>query len=86
MILGCDDCGENLPYVEVDGYAVGDKLLEGVIFHFFPNRSVKVRDEDAKYFDGLNNRTWLKRIQEYVVDRAENLTCPNCKKEAYVEE
>ena len=86
MILGCEDCGENLPYVEVDGYAVGDKLLEGVIFHFFENRRVTVRDEDAKYFDGLNNRLWLKKIQEYVLDGADNAICPKCKKQAYVEE
>jgi hypothetical protein len=84
MELGCEDCG-NLPYVEVDGYCVGDRLLEGVIFRFYPNRSVKVRDEDADYFDGLNKQLWLKRIQEYVVDGADDTICPKCKKEAYVE-
>jgi hypothetical protein len=85
MILGCEDCGEDLPYVEIDGYAVGDRLLEGVVFHFFPNRSVKVRDEDAEYFDGLNNRKWLKRIQEFVLETGGGI-CPTCKKDAYVEE
>ena len=85
MILGCEDCGENLPHVEVDGYAVGDRLLEGVIFHFFPNRSVKVRDEDADYFKNLNKSLWLKKIQEHVLDGGETL-CPLCKEEAYVEE
>ena len=86
MILGCEDCGENLPYVEVDGYIVGDTLLEGVIFYFFPNRSVKVRDEDAKYVETLNKRLWLKRIQEHVLSGPDDTMCPKCKKEAYVEE
>ena len=85
MILGCEDCGENLPYVEVGGGGV-DKLLEGIIFHFFPNRGVKVRDEDAEYFDSLNNRTWLKKVQERVLEGADDTICPKCRKQAYVEE
>ena len=85
MILGCEDCGENLPYVEVDGEIVGGLQLAGVVFHFFPNRVVKVRERDAEYFDTLNNRTWLKRIQEHVL-ATDNTTCPRCHKKAYVDE
>ena len=85
MILGCEDCGENLPYVEVDGYIVGGEQLEGVIFHFLPNRSVRVRFQDAEFFDTLNKSMWLKRIQKHVMDGSLAI-CPKCKKEAYVEE
>ena len=86
MILGCEDCGENLPYVEVYGQHVGGAELEGMIFHFFPNRSVKVRDEDAKDFDLLPRLIWLKRVQQHVMDGADDMICPKCRKQAYVEE
>jgi predicted PP-loop superfamily ATPase len=84
MILGCDDCGENLPYVEIDGSSVGDGCLE-VTFHFFENRSVRVRDEDAKLAENLDRR-WLKRIQQGVLDGEFDTICPKCKKKSYVEE
>lgn len=83
MKLECEDCG-TLEYVEVDGYGVGDRLLEGVIFRFYPNRSVKVRPEDEDYFNDLNEKKWIKAIQEYVLE-GEDATCPKCKQEATVE-
>jgi hypothetical protein len=85
MILGCEDCGENLPYVIVDGYSVGERILEGVIFHFYPNRTVKVRDEDEEYFNTLNRIMWIKRVRELALE-GEDVICPKCKKQAYVEE
>ena len=85
MILGCEDCGERLPYVIIDGYTVGERILEGVKFHFFPNRTVKVRDEDVEYFETLNKHMWLKRVQALALD-GEDVICPKCHKEAYVEE
>jgi hypothetical protein len=85
VILGCEDCGENLPYVIIDGYGCGDRILEGVLFHFFPNRVVKVRDEDAEYFETLNKTMWIKRVREMALE-GEDVICPKCKKEAYVDE
>ncbi len=91
MILGCEDCGENLPYVEVDGDAaasassLGAMVLEGIVFHFFENRSVRIREEDANLAEDLDRR-WLKRIQQGVLNGEVDTVCPKCKKQAYVEE
>ena len=84
MILGCEDCGENLPYVEVSGYSVGDRILEGITFRFYPNRVVKVEVEGS--IDGLDKQMWLKKVQQYVINGADDTICPKCHKEAYVEE
>lgn len=69
------DDGENdpTPITEafVDGYSVGDTLLEGVIFRCTivgDKIAVKVTDDCAKYFSGLNETKWLKAVSEEVND------------------
>ncbi len=85
MILGCADCGESLPYVEVDVEVdVGDKLV-GVIFRFYSNRAVRVRSEDEEHFNSIDKRKWLKKIQKFVLETGTGI-CPQCRKEAYVDE
>jgi predicted RNA-binding Zn-ribbon protein involved in translation (DUF1610 family) len=77
----CPDCGAVSDHLLVNGYAFGDRLLEGVQFVVTvgPSGAVAVanRAEDAKYMAGLNAKKWLKAAREYVAD-ADDLTCPAC--------
>lgn len=53
----------------IDGYSVGDTLLEGCMFEcriVGDKIEVKVTDDCAKYFSGLNQEMWLKEISEFV--------------------
>lgn len=58
----------------IDGYDVGDRLLEGVMFEVkFQNDenglpeiiSVNVVEESKNYFEQLNQNKWLSAIKKY---------------------
>jgi len=56
MELKCDNCGA-IDHVLVDGYAFGDRLLEGVMFEVVDNNGKpnvnRVTPECQDYFSGL---------------------------------
>lgn len=53
----------------VDGYAFGERLLEGVLFEVsFADKtvtSVAVEARSADYFNGLNTKQWLAAAKKY---------------------
>lgn len=75
----CDDCGE-IDCALLDGYQVGDRLLEGVMFEIVPNKEsfdVRVKKEAAHYFKSLNQKKWLKAAREFLPEE-DILSCPEC--------
>ncbi len=78
----CELCNKNLDFVLLDGYNVGDRLLEGVLFKIFQKKdgSYKVElynKDDQAYCKNLNMRKWLKEIKEFASE-TDIATCPNC--------
>ena len=61
------------------GYAVGDRLLEGVMFDItvdFEAREVvdvKVQKKYEKYFDDLNTKKWLREVKEHAQYTVEDI-------------
>lgn len=58
---------------QIDGYRIGERLLEGVLFdiYFDDNGIVDIKienDSDQKYFDGLNTKKWIDYLKEVVID------------------
>lgn len=62
-----------------DGYAVGDRLLEGVMFDItvdFEAREVvdvKVQKQYERYFDDLNTKKWLQEVKEHAQYTVEDI-------------
>lgn len=60
--------------VKVNGYDVGDRLLEDVIFHAdltltkgkVKASKVRVEDSAKEYFSTLNQEKWLKEVKMYI--------------------
>ncbi len=79
MTFKCETCGE-VDMILVDGYAVGDRLLEGVMFKVTHDDEgevvVNVTEESAHYFNGLNEKKWLKEMKDYVDDGMD--VCAEC--------
>ena len=78
----CDHCGV-LNHVLIDGYDVGDRLLEGVMFEVRAVRGrpqVMVTADAAAYFATLNTTRWLRAMRTYA--RTTDLfICPHCQSE-----
>lgn len=78
----CEKCGP-IDYAEMDGYAFGDRLLEGVMFRVrrFEDNDLEVTiDPDSKdYFESLNMRKWLGLAVQNAEDDPDSLMCPTCK-------
>ena len=55
----CDQCGD-IETVEFDGYAFGDRLLEGVYFVADKKGNVTPRADAVDYLKSLNAKKWLK--------------------------
>ena len=79
--LACEKCGD-LDYVLLDGYAFGDRLLEGVKFRVSPGVTknglkVVIDPGSAAYFADLNQEKWLREARQYAkgMDFGE---CPKC--------
>ena len=75
----CEQCGE-LETVEFDGYAFGDRELEGVFFIADKSGKVTVRDDSKDYMK--KRKHWLKEAKDYIKDVAaqgDSETCPKCR-------
>ena len=82
MKLSCDQCGP-LTYALCDGYAIGDTLLEGVMFEIRVTTAdrviASVQEKDRPYFQQqrLNRPRWEKDMAEHAA-ATDTLTCPMC--------
>jgi len=80
---GCDAKFQNF---WLDGYDVGDRLLEGVrfsIWHDDEEWHVVVHADDADYFEQFNATYWYDTIKDYVktLDFAQ---CPMCRHNDFI--
>lgn len=87
MKLKCEKCGI-LDFALFDGYRIGDRLLEGVMFvvkavkaptgDYLHTDGVQKSDED--YFSGFNKERFVNAVNESLVDIVEqydmDLECP----------
>lgn len=56
---------------QIDGYRIGERLLEGIRFniYFDDNGIVDIKIEnDQKYFDSLNSKKWMDYLTSLVLD------------------
>lgn len=78
--LACDDCGP-LEYALLDGYTVGDRLLEGVKFQIRPKGSdgweARFHDPRSEYVQTLKHTHWKKAAEEFAAE-TDVLECPRC--------
>jgi hypothetical protein len=78
--MRCDRCGL-IDHVLLDGYAVGDRLLEGVLFEIRKQSNgtfvATTQAKDQTYMSGLNEKRWLKAMAKYAAE-ADQATCPKC--------
>ena len=81
--------------VLADGYSVGDRLLEGVMFEcrfitVDPGGEqkivVNIQPECASYFSGLNETRWLREMQAAVNADYDSFIAPDGKGDAWIEE
>lgn len=87
MNLTCDRCGP-LEYALIDGYAVGDRLLEGVLFEIRPVHEsdtlfTVVPTPDAERYmksSHLKMKDWCEEIARYVVE-TDVAACPTCQED-----
>lgn len=83
MNFNCPNCGK-IDHILIDGYEVGDRLLEDVKFRV-SEKNGKTHAElaferDRAYFDDLNTAKWLKAVEEYA-EELDVVGCPNCNEE-----
>ena len=76
----CEQCGPiNCAYL--DGYRVGDRLLEGVTFiirHTGFDYTVETHPDSKDYMTLLNEPLWLNRAKERA-NTTDTLRCPKCR-------
>lgn len=79
----CPECDHVFDTFQVDGYPVGDRVLEGVMFNVQKQDdgtwTAKVAEPDNSYVRGLNIPMWNQAVAEYVRDAADDeiAECPN---------
>jgi hypothetical protein len=77
----CDECGKRLLFVYVDGYAFGDRLLEGVLFkvQFLSDgwKCIGVEKESEQYMKQLDWNHWKSECEDYCVNEG-MAQCPEC--------
>jgi len=80
MELKCDSCGA-IDHVLVDGYAFGDRLLEGVMFEVIDKNGKpkvnRVAPECQDYFSDLNQEKWAMICEDYC-EQLDIAQCPKC--------
>ena len=80
MELKCDNCGK-IDYVLVDGYGIGDRLLEGVMFMVEDKdgkpHTIGVVKESQIYFDDFNKEKFLAEMESFC-EHEEDAYCPKC--------
>ena len=91
MIFNCEKCG-NVSQMSVDGYAAGDRLLEGVMFRVKiqadGSLTCAVEPEYKKYFSQLNVEKWLAEVVQDVKDNCGDVrgSCVKCGGDIFVDE
>jgi hypothetical protein len=68
FVKGDEDAPTEIDVAFLDGYSVGDTLLEGVMFACTVHNGkirVEVDPSCAKYFSGLNEKRWLAEMTEF---------------------
>ena len=86
MRMNCDTCGD-IPMAYLNGYAVGDTLLEGVRFEIRiveGKMSATTHPDDKDYMGDLNEKKWLKEAARFAANSDGDLECPTCRTEVYV--
>lgn len=81
MQFECPNCGP-IDKALVDGYGIGDRLLEDVWFGVeIDGKKLKVQvDPDAKdYFEQFNEKLWYDKVKEEA--RNHHAECPQCHEE-----
>ena len=58
---------------QIDGYRIGERLLEGIIFdiYFYSSGIVDIKienDYQKRYFNSLNNEKWTNHLKDIVSD------------------
>lgn len=66
----CPKCKANVDAVYFDGYAFGDRLLEGVMFKLTKEGEVYFKDDPATdaYVQQLNTEYWLTAAVDWIED------------------
>jgi hypothetical protein len=74
----------------INGYSVGDRLLEDVMFDIqIVNgtiNSVSCRKEDLDYFEDLNQSKWLEAVRKYanrILESGDEVDVPDYIKKKY---
>lgn len=93
MKFVCEQCGE-VDHVLMDGYGVGDRLLEGVMFKITikkENLIAHVQDEDKSYFTNnhISIKKWEKEMTDDAKESYENdgcclMVCPRCEQDQVI--
>ena len=85
--------GATIPYTLIDGYYVGDRLLEQVMFQIYYNNgkiSVTVDLSCTDYFGKFNKSKWYKDLENYTARLIKKkdftyFSCPICNEEECIE-
>jgi hypothetical protein len=76
----CERCGK-VEKAYLDGYSVGDRLLEGVKFICSQNDDntfiIEINEEDKPYLSKLNIEYWLDRAK-ISAEKQDIFSCINC--------
>jgi hypothetical protein len=94
----CGHCGE-VDHVLMDGYGVGERLLEGVMFKitikkekFQETLKAHVQDQDKSYFtdNHISIKKWEKEMtvdakDSYEEDACCFMICPKCEQDQVIE-
>lgn len=98
MKFVCDNCGE-VDHVLMDGYGVGDRLLEGVMFKITVKKEkfqetliAKVDEQGEAYFksNGISAKKWEKEMTEdaqlsHESDGCCLMICPKCMEDQVID-
>jgi len=80
--------GCKIDHVLFDGYPVGDRMLEGVMFECRKNEhgewQVNISPKYASYFEDLNQAKWLKAVKDALPEN-DYFQCPSCFGDIFVE-
>ena len=85
--FGCFECKECKPHLLLNGYQVGERMLEGVNFIVTNNEEmgeydVSVEESSRKYFRTLNQKMWLTKAKECANEEDTWFQCPDCGSDA----
>lgn len=77
----CECCEAKVPYVLVDGYSFGDRILDGVRFLVSDNSGTPVvmgvEDHAKDYFNKLNKQRYYNECADYCKE-LDIASCPVC--------